>query len=115
MFSSLSIMAQNQANLNFSKRIIDLGEFVCKSDSIIKINFIFSNDGDAPLVIYKVVTSCGCVKAKWPKQPIKSGGKSIINIEFDTKNKSGVFAKDIYVESNSVKKVMLLKIKGNIK
>lgn len=112
---SLNLMAQNQAKLCFLKKTIDLGEFVCKKDSIVKINFVFSNDGNAPLVIYNVVTSCGCVKPKWPKKPIKSGEKSIVCIELDTKDRHGVFAKDAYVESNSVEPVLLLKIKGNIK
>ncbi len=112
---SLSLTAQNQAKLCFLKKVIDLGEFVCKKDSIVKINFVFSNDGNAPLVIYNVVTSCGCVKPKWPKKPIKSGEKSIVCIELDTKDRHGVFAKDAYVESNSVEPLLLLKIKGNIK
>lgn len=111
----LNLMAQNQAKLCFLKKTIDLGEFVCKDDSIVKINFVFSNNGNAPLVIYNVVASCGCVKPKWPKKPIKSGEKSIVCIELDTKERHGVFAKDIYVESNSVERVLLLKIKGNIK
>ena len=100
VFFSLSLTAQNQAKLCFLKKTIDLGEFVCTKDSIVKINFIFSNNGDAPLVIYNIVASCGCVKPKWPK---------------DTKDRHGVFTKDIYVESNSIERVLLLKIKGNIK
>jgi len=75
VFFSLSLTAQNQAKLCFLKKTIDLGEFVCTKDSIVKINFIFSNNGDASLVIYNIVASCGCVKPKWPKKPIKSGGE----------------------------------------
>lgn len=115
VFFSLSLTAQNQAKLCFLKKTIDLGEFVCTKDSIVKINFIFSNNGDGPLVIYNIVASCGCVKPKWPKKPIKSGEKSIVCIELDTKDRHGVFTKDIYVESNSIERVLLLKIKGNIK
>lgn len=115
LFINLNLMAQDQAKMCFLKQTIDLGEFVCKEDSIVKINFIFSNEGNTPLVVYKAVASCGCVKPKWPKNPIKKGEKSIICIEFDTKNRLGVFSKDIYVESNSVKSIMLLKIKGNVK
>ena len=33
----------------------------------------------------------------------------------DTKDRHGVFTKDIYVESNSIERVLLLKLKGNIK
>ena len=80
-----------------------------------KINFIFSNDGNSPLVIHKVTASCGCMKPNWPKQPIKSGEKSIIAIEFNTKSRTGTFVKDIFVESNSTENIILLKIKGKVK
>lgn len=115
MFFSINLMAQKQAKLRFLKKTIDLGELVCKEDSIVKINFIFSNEGDAPLVIYKARVSCDCVTPKWPKHPIKSGEKSIVCVEFNTKNRYGIFAKDIFVESNSVENVTLIKIKGNVK
>lgn len=115
IFFSISLVAQNQAKLCFKHKVIDLGELICKDDSIVKINFVFSNDGNAPLVINEVVASCGCVKPKWPKKPIKSGEKSVICLEFNTKGRYGVFKKDVFVESNSVDGVILLKIKGNVK
>lgn len=115
IFFCLSLWAQNQAKLYFYRKTIDMGEFVCKDDSIIKINFVFSNNGNVPLIIHKVTVSCGCITPKWPKKPIKSGERSIICIEFKTRDRHGIFAKDIFVESNAVERVILLRIKGSIK
>ena len=78
------------------------------------VNFIFSNKGKTPLVIYDVKASCGCTVPTWPKAPIKPDGKSLIKVDFETKKQKGVFTKTIFVESNANEDVILLKLKGKV-
>ena len=37
-------------------------------------DFVITNIGTNPLVIQKVVASCGCTTPEWTRQPIPSGG-----------------------------------------
>ena len=80
----------------------------------VSVNFIFSNKGKTPLVIYDVKASCGCTVPTWPKAPIKPDGKSLIKVDFETKKQKGVFTKTIFVESNANEDVILLKLKGKV-
>lgn len=111
---SLTIIGQDKANLSFSKKTIDLGSISHKKKPII-VNYIFTNEGQKPLVIYKVKASCGCTIPTWPKAPIKPGEKSLIKVEFYTESQKGVFMKTLFVESNSKEDVMLIKLKGRVK
>lgn len=111
LICSLTIMGQEKANLSFLRETIDLGSTSRKKEPII-VNYIFTNKGQKPLVIYKVKASCGCTIPTWPKAPIKPGEKSLIKVEFYTERQKGVFMKTLFVESNSKEDVMLIKLKG---
>lgn len=115
LLCSLSIWGQEKAKLVFQTKTIDLGEINSKESPEINVNFVFSNAGKEPLVIHKAKASCGCVTPSWSKSPIKPDGKGIIKINFNTKNQKGIFNKNIFIESNSVDDVILLKIKGYVK
>ena len=65
--------------------------------------FTFTNDGTAPLVVTRVITSCSCLKASFPKRPVPPGGQGVIRITYEPhKSEPGVFNKVIQVYSNSV-------------
>ncbi len=80
----------------------------------VECKFTFTNDGSAPLVITKVLTSCSCVKTRYDKKPILPGGRGEIVVAYEVnKKESGVFYKVIEVYSNSVDKRNNLIVKGN--
>lgn len=64
--------------------------------------FIFTNTGDAPLIITKSKGSCGCTVPVWPKEPIMPGDTNKIKVKYDTK-RTGSFTKTVTVTSNSKK------------
>lgn len=111
---SLTVAGQEKTEMFFQNQTIDLGVISSKKTPIISVNFIFSNRGTTPLVIYDVKASCGCTVPTWPKAPIKPDGKNLIKVDFDTKKQKGVFTKTIFVESNSKEDVILLKLKGKV-
>ena len=99
------------AAIAFESEIIDYGT-VFQNENGEKI-FKFKNTGDAPLIISKVKTSCGCTVPKYSKEAIAPGESGELTIQYDTK-RLGNFTKTITVMSNAKNGNKILKIKGNI-
>ena len=75
--------------------------------------FSFKNTGDAPVVITRVRSSCGCTVPSYSKKPILPGETSEIQVKYAT-NRIGVFKKTITVMSNASEPQKTLYIKGNV-
>lgn len=76
--------------------------------------FVVQNTGDAPLVITKVLPTCGCTSPDWTKDPIAKGGKGEIKVTFDPNGRPGPFNKTVNVFSNGKRGALVLIIKGNV-
>lgn len=64
-------------------------------------DFVFRNEGTAPLVVLRVITSCSCVKASFPKRPVAPGGEGVIRITYQPhKSEPGTFNKVIRILTN---------------
>jgi len=103
--------APEETRIVFAETEYDFGTIKSGEDAI--HYFIFSNTGKAPLVILNVRTSCGCMVPEWPKNPITTGMKDSLRVEYNTKVK-GTFNKIITVQSNAVNAMVELRIKGNV-
>ncbi len=69
----------------------------------VRHTYRFKNTGDAPLVIAKVETTCGCTALKdWPKEPIAPGDKGEFTVEFDSHLRSGIQRKFVTAMANTV-------------
>jgi len=99
------------AVIKFKTEVIDYGTTEQYSDGT-KL-FTFANTGDAPLVITRVKTTCGCTVPSYSKAPILPGESGELSIKYDTK-RLGAFTKTITVMSNAEGGNKILKIKGNI-
>ena len=71
-----------------------------KQGEILTHEFVFSNDGESPIVIEKVATSCGCTAALVSEDKIGPGKTGKIKVSFDSRGYSGKIIKYVYVESN---------------
>jgi hypothetical protein len=110
-----SIWAQEKsAIISFEKKKHDFGVINNTKDTAVHAIFIFNNRGTSPLVIHKVTTSCGCTVAEWTKVPVKQGDKGFIKIIFNPKGYSGKFSKNVFVSSNAIKDIEILKIEGEV-
>lgn len=108
-----SVSAQEKtAKIQFKSDTVDYGEIEKGSDGV-RV-FEFTNTGDAPLVISKVSSSCGCTIPKKPEAPIQPGESGEIQVKYDT-NRVGPIRKAITVISNADTPTMILKIKGTVK
>ena len=77
-------------------------------------DFIVTNTGNSPLIIQKVVASCGCTTPEWTRMPIPPGGKGKVTAIYDPVNSPGVFNKTLTVYSNATPKSTVLTIKGEV-
>ena len=72
--------------------------------------FVFKNTGEAPLIISKVKTSCGCTASDWPQEPVMPGDEGRIKVSFNTKGNPGKQTKTITIHSNVKEITTTLKV-----
>ena len=110
---ALSVSAQDAtAKIEFKSETLDYGAIDKGSDGV-RV-FEFTNTGDAPLIISKVSSSCGCTIPKKPEEPILPGKTGEIQVKYDTR-RVGPIRKAITVISNADTPTKVLKIKGEVK
>ena len=85
--------------IEFDTETHDFGRV--KSGEILTYSFVFSNQGEAGLIISKAEADCGCVQATIPVEPINPGEKGIIEVEFNSSGMVGKQLKTIEIQSNS--------------
>lgn len=101
------------AQMTFTTNSYDFGDIARKGGDV-ECTFEFVNDGTAPLVITRVVTSCSCTKAEYSKKPIPAGATSTIKIIYEPhKKEPGVFHKVIQIFTNTADKRKIVTVKGN--
>jgi len=74
-----------------------------QAGEIVVYTFVVTNTGDNNLIIEDVITDCGCVHAKFPKEPIAPGKTGLIELEFDSSGLFGRQFKTIEVHANTKK------------
>ncbi len=109
LFISIELNAQE---FKFEKETINYGKIPQGSEGL-RV-FEFTNIGEAPLIIKKTKSTCGCTLPKKPNSPIMPGEKGQISVSYDTKRMGG-FSKAIIIFSNAKQERKMLKIKGVIK
>ena len=111
-FFALNVFAQeNVAKIEFESTVIDYGTIEKGADGV-RV-FKFTNTGNAPLIVSKVKSSCGCTVPKKPEKPIMPGEEGEIQVKYDT-NRVNPIRKTITVTSNADTPTVALKIKGTV-
>ncbi len=103
--------SSNGPQITFDKVVHDYGTIFKDGDG--KCEFKFTNNGNEPLVLSTVRSSCGCTVPKWPREPILPGKSSVIDVKYDTR-RMGTINKRITVLSNAKTSSVVLSIKGKI-
>ncbi|WOD42405.1 DUF1573 domain-containing protein [Hwangdonia lutea] len=107
---SFSLNAQEKvAKIEFKSETIDYGTIEKGADGV-RV-FEFTNTGNAPLIISKVSSTCGCTIPKKPEGPVLPGQTGKIEVKYDT-NRVNPIRKTITVISNAETPTVALKIKG---
>jgi len=107
-----SIIYANLVKVFWVKESHDFGDI--PQGKPVSIEFVFTNNGDEPLLVADVVTSCGCTASDYTKEPIAPGKSSKIKVTYNAVAE-GVFNKTITVNFNHVASTKILNIKGMVK
>ncbi len=102
-----------RANIRFKDTEHDFGTIEEKGGPV-SYDFVFSNNGNLPLIISKVQTSCGCTSPEWTREPVMPGKLGSISVRFDPKARPGPFVKTITVFSNAENRNVVLRIRGYV-
>lgn len=108
VFATITVNAQE---FKFENEIIDYGK-VAENSNGSRV-FEFTNVGDAPLIIKRIVSTCGCAVPKKPEKPVMPNEKGRIEVSYDTKRVGG-FSKAITIFSNAKAERKMIKIKGYV-
>jgi hypothetical protein len=109
---SISAFAQEKvAKIEFKTDVIDYGTIEKGADGL-RV-FEFTNTGNAPLIITRVTSTCGCTVPKKPEGPILPGQTGEIQVKYDTQRVNPI-RKTITVLSNADTPTVALKIKGEV-
>jgi hypothetical protein len=91
----------------------DFGE-VFQGDKVLHV-YEFTNQGDEPLLIDRVRSSCGCTAVLVSEKNLPPGGKGELQANFDSSRFRGAVSKTIYLYSNDpVRPVMQLQLQGKV-
>jgi hypothetical protein len=100
------------AGMVFETETIDYGTIEHNANG--DREFVFTNNGNKPLIITNTQGSCGCTVPTTPKEPIAPGAKGIIGVKYAT-DRVGAFTKTVTVSSNAEgQPSKVLTIKGTI-
>jgi Protein of unknown function (DUF1573) len=100
------------AGMLFENETIDYGTIPHNADG--KREFVFTNNGNKPLIIESTQGSCGCTVPTKPEGPIAPGAKATIGVKYAT-DRVGAFTKTVTVKSNAAgQETKVLTIKGTV-
>lgn len=102
-----------KAQIKFSSLEHDFGK-IDEDNGPVSYEYVFSNDGNLPLVISNVRPSCGCTTPEWTREPVVPGKLGSINVSFNPAGRPGPFVKTITISSNAEEKNVILTIRGYV-
>ncbi len=91
--------------------VVDAGEIPQGKPKAIE--FEFTNNGSAPLVITSAKGSCGCTIADYPKEPIAPGKTAKVTATYNAAAK-GPFTKTVTVTTSESETPKVLTLKGTV-
>jgi len=111
IFVALGVAIMAQPRFSSNKETFSFGQIEWKHP--VTVQYIVTNTGNKPLVLTEVEPSCACALVQWTKEPIASGEKGMISVEFDAKA-LGHFDKSIAVYSNASPHLTYLHFTGEV-
>jgi|GEM_PF-17805 len=114
-----TVYAQNQpansapkASFTVDKTVHEYGK-IPEDGGLANHTFVITNTGKTPLVINRVVTTCGCTTPDWTKTPIAPGKTGEVKVAYDPQGRPGAFKKIISVYCDNADPLQLV-INGNV-
>lgn len=110
----LSLVLQAGGPVSFDKTVHDFGE-VSQKDGELSCTFTVTNTGDEPLIIFAVVSSCGCTNVTWTRETIAPGEKGKVTATYSNDEGPYPFDKRLSVYTSADSKPVILHFKGVVR
>ncbi len=96
--------------LVLSEEVVDFGEVNTADGSQTRM-LVVKNEGDEPLVVNQVSSTCHCVEPEWSIKPIAPASTDSIKIVLNPDG-SGMISKKLIVYSNAKNKRTVFRVKA---
>ena len=97
--------------VEFDKTLHDFGD-ISVQDGPQQCTFTVTNISEQPVVIYEVVSSCGCTDVQWTREPLQPGKSGTISATYNNEDGAMPFDKTLTVYLTGLKKPVTLHIRG---
>lgn len=113
---TIAVLSQAQQvgpNMSWDESTYNFGD-VKEDGGKVSHKYVFTNTGNAPLVLTSVRPSCGCTSSDYTKQPVSPGDKGYVSASFDPRRRVGKNSKSITVTTNSKPANSILRFTVNV-
>lgn len=97
--------------ISWDTMVYDFGD-IAATDGPVTCSFTFTNDGEEPVFVYEVVSSCGCTGVTFKREPVKPGEKGTISATYKNEDGPGAFDKTLTVYLSGMKRPVILRLRG---
>lgn len=97
--------------VRFDKMVHDFGD-VQLSSGALTCTFTLTNISSSAVVIYNVVSSCGCTDVKWSREPVLPGKTGTITATYSNDEGAYPFDKTLTAYISGIKKPVILRLRG---
>lgn len=108
---ALTVVGAGAQRMETINKVVDCGQVAYQTPTTAE--FEIKNKNNHSIRISDVRTSCGCTSVEYPKGEIPSNGTFVVKVTYDAQT-MGHFNKLIDVYSDSDKKPLVLKMRGNV-
>ena len=104
--------SEQTTQVSISQTVLDFGSFPKEEKQ--ERSFVLTNTGNGLLMMQDIITSCGCTKVEYPKEPARPGETLEVKVTYEAEE-AGYFSKKITVYCNTENSPLRLTVKGTAK
>lgn len=112
MGSSKTTQKENATSVSVNRTVVDFGNFPQSEKQ--SASFMLTNTGTSLFVIQDIITSCGCTKVEYSKEPVRPGETLEVKVIYEAEE-AGHFDKVVTVYCNAKSSPISLRVKGTTK
>ena len=102
---------EKYTTVSIDTMVMDFGNFSMAEKQ--ERSFVLTNTGNNLLVIQDIVTSCGCTKIEYSKEPVRPGGTLKVKVIYEAEQTEH-FNKTVTIYCNAKNSPLRLTVMGNI-
>ena len=107
--NSETTQKENATSVSVNRMVVDFGNFSQSEKQ--SASFMLTNIGTGLFVIQDIITSCGCTKVEYSKEPVRPGETLEVKVIYEAEE-TGHFDKVVTVYCNAKNSPISLRVKG---